>query len=119
VNLPNPNLMGIDDWVNGCIYVMIQYNNIDAMINDDWQEWGMQFQQDPYLSSFNPPDPYFFTEWHLWGEQLVVAMEGAPDSPPSAATGPISPPGGTGRYLVAQNGAFLIAQNGNFITTQS
>ncbi len=110
--------MSLEDWVQAAMYTMSNYSNLATMTNDDWREWGMQFLSDPYLSTLNPPDPNFFDEWHPWAEQLVLALNSAPDSPPNQNIGP-SPIIGSGRYLIAQNGQFLITQDNRFIISQS
>lgn len=109
----------LDNWAQAVMYVMIQYSNLQILEYDDWKSWGMNFVNDPYLSTLNPPDPYFFDDWRSWGEKLIIALRSAPEAPPNVAG--TSPPSITnpGRFLTAQNGNTLITQSGNAIVTQS
>jgi hypothetical protein len=117
--IATPQYMSLEDWVQAAMYTMSNYSNLATLIDDDWRQWGEQFLSDPYLSTLNPPDPHFWDEWKPWAEQLVLALNSAPDAPPNSNITPPSPGPGSGRFLIAQNGAFLITQDNRFITTQN
>lgn len=77
--------MTLRDWADASMYTLINYSNCYALLDDNWQLWGTMFFNDPYLSRFDPPNPYEFTQWEVWAERLLDAMGPAAGSPKAAA----------------------------------
>lgn len=120
MQIPDPHYMELAEWANGTVYALGEYTSlIQFFPNMDWREWGMQFNNNPTLGQLNPPNPYDFSDWKPWAEQLQDALYAAGGSTSQVGGGPPPfPPLLNGRYLISQSGNFLTAQSGAFITTQ-
>lgn len=120
---PNPDGMSLQDWADAATYSIINYPNSWQMQNGEWQSWGMIFFLDPYLSRYDPPNPYDFTDWMDWAKRLADSMSAAPGSP-SGGIGPGGTPPGPPptpppvTFIIAQTGAVLTTQSGNNLITQ-
>jgi hypothetical protein len=119
VEIPDPYTYGeeLQEWADAVVDAMNLYPSIMPLGPEmNWQYWGLVFFNDPSLGTFNPPNPFNYDNWKIWGEQLAAALDNAPDAPPSANhPSNINTPGA---YILAQSGVYLKAQNGNLLTTQ-
>lgn len=79
--IPDPLSMQLPEWADAVAYALLNYPNVTPLQGGNWQAWGMMFFNDPSLNSLGPPNPYAFTDWQLWGEQLVASLNSAPGSP--------------------------------------
>jgi hypothetical protein len=110
--------MSLEDWSDAATYAMVNYPNSWEFRGTDWQAWGAQvFFNDPFLSRYDPPNPYVYDNWVEWAKRLADSMAAAPDSPNNGVTGPVGP-GITGANIIAQTGAVITTQSGNQLTTQ-
>lgn len=75
---PDPDGIELQDWADAATYVMINYSNARGLGDEDWQQWGMNFFSDPFLSRYDPPNPYDFTDWRKWARKLADSMSPAP-----------------------------------------
>lgn len=113
---PNPDGMELQAWADAAAYSMVNYPNSWAM-QDDWQHWGTIFFTDPFLSRYDPPNPYDYQDWREWARRLADSMAAAPDSPNGGAAGGPGP-FANGKFLITQSGNFITDQSGNFIVAQ-
>lgn len=123
--------MSLSQWADAAVTAIINYSDAWPLVGSDWQSWGMLFFVDPYLSRLDPPNPYDFSDWQLWGERLSDAMSQASGSPGSVkklvtqitvTASPFTWTNSTGRaavLTVTVNGATISALtiNGAAITT--
>lgn len=107
--------MTLTEWADAATYAMINYPNSWSM-GDDWQQWGTVFFTDPFLSRYDPPNPYHYTDWRDWARKLADSMTAAPGSPNSGAQGGPGP-FTNANFIVAQDGSFITAQDGSFLIT--
>lgn len=76
--IPNPAGMQLQPWADSVVAALGQYSNtITPLTGNDWQSWGLMFQNDPSLSTLDPPNPYAFTDWVDWGQRLVDSLGSA------------------------------------------
>lgn len=75
--LPMPSGMALEDWETAFSFVLGEYIVVPTSPSEDWQHWGLLYFQNPQLSPLNPPNPYEFTNWILWAEQMVAAFADA------------------------------------------
>lgn len=114
---PNPDGMDLQDWADSATLAMINYPNSWGMQGDEWQQWGMIFFTDPFLSRYDPPNPYNYVDWQEWARKLADSMAAAPDSPNGGAGGGPGP-FSNAAFLVTQDNNNIVAQDGSFITAQ-
>lgn len=107
--------MDLQAWADAATYSMINYPNSWQM-QGDWQDWGTIFFNDPFLSRYDPPNPYDYQDWVEWAKRLADSMAAAPDSPNGGASGPGPSP--SANFLITQDSRFITTQSGNFIVTQ-
>lgn len=81
---PRPDDIELKDWSDGVVFALINYPGIWWLSGDDWQQWGMLFFMDPYLSRYDPPDPYQYQDWREWARKLADSMTAVPGSPVAA-----------------------------------
>jgi hypothetical protein len=111
--------MDLSDWANGTVYALGEYTSLRQFFDGtDWQEWGMQFFTNPTLGQLNPPNPYAFSDWRPWAEQLQDGLLNATGSS-NAVSGPglLAGTSPTARFMVAQSGNNLVTQDGRFLVT--
>lgn len=108
--------MTLKEWADAATYAMLNYPNSWGMA-DDWQQWGMVFFTDPFLSRYDPPNPYDYTDWQEWARRLATSMQAAPGSPNGGAQGGPGP-FSNAKFITDQNSNQLITQSGNFIVAQ-
>lgn len=114
---PDPQGMAMHDWADAVTFAMINYPNAWRLADEDWQEWGSgMFFHDPYLSRYDPPNPYSYESWVDWGRKLADSMSAAPAAPNTGGSSP--GPTDLGQLLISQTGFFLVAQNGAFLRSQ-
>lgn len=114
---PNPEGMELHPWADAVCFSMINYPNAWALGDEDWQTWGSSmFFHDPFLSRYDPPNPYDYQDWQEWGRKLADSMSAAPAAPNSGGQNP--GPTDLGALLISQTGFFLVAQNGAFLRSQ-
>jgi hypothetical protein len=82
MQIPIPGSMELPEWAAGTVYALGQYTSISQFLDgSDWQEWGLQFFNNPRLARLNPPNPYDFSDWRLWGERLQNTLASASGNP--------------------------------------
>lgn len=109
--------MTLTEWADAATYAMINYPNSWPM-SDDWRQWGMIFFTDPFLSRYDPPNPYDYDDWQEWARHLADSMAAAPDSPNGSGVQGGPGPFSKANFIITQSGNFLNTQSGNFIVTQ-
>lgn len=109
--------MELHPWADSVAYAMLNYPNSWGLFDEDWQQWGMVFFTDPFLSRYDPPNPYVYDDWVEWGKKLADSMQPAPDSP-NGGSGGGPGPFASGNFLITQSGNFIVTQSGNFLITQ-
>lgn len=110
--------MSLASWADAAVYAIINYPNAWSLQDTDWQAWGAQvFFSDPFLSRYDPPNPYVYSDWVEWAKKLADSLAAAPDSPSHGIT-PVAP-GVTGAPILAQTGADILTQTGQPILTQT
>lgn len=111
--------MTLPDWADAATFSMINYPNSWGL-NGDWQQWGMIFFTDPFLSRYDPPNPYDydFTNWQEWARRLADSMAAAPDSPNGGGPGGGPGPFSKQNFIITQDLRFITDQSGNFLITQ-
>jgi hypothetical protein len=121
MQIPNPS-EGTDlvTWSQQVIYCVEQYSNIAPLENaKEWQVWGMLFVNDPTIGQLGPPNPYWYSDWIIWGQQLSTALDNASGALQSLDSGYISTGGGSpvmaqgGDWIQTQGGAPILVQDGN------
>lgn len=69
MNITRPGLMRLPDWAD-CILLDIPLGGIGRLMDENtWQDWAVQFLNNPSLPGALP-NPYKFETWNAWAERL-------------------------------------------------
>ncbi len=77
MQIPRTQDIDLHTWANGVAYALAQYSTIYNLVDDDWQNWGMMFFNNPVLDALVPPNPYAFDDWREWGTRLAETLSKA------------------------------------------
>lgn len=70
-----PTGLGLRDWADQIALDLDPYGAFGRLdIEDQWQNWAMQFLNNMTLKE-NFPIPYYFDNWREWAERFCQTLE--------------------------------------------
>ena len=71
--IARPTGMALQDWASQVALDLDAYGAISKLMDDDWQNWGVQLLNNATLGH-NIPNPYQFDTWTEWAERLCGVL---------------------------------------------